>query len=304
MKKHLLGKIGALAFLSLSMAACQLDDSPLPDNVSEPSSIESSVDINSRKSFLTGITFYALAGNTLDKYSTSDPETVQSSVMITGLQSGESILGIDFRPLNEQLYALGSNSRVYIINPTTGLATFAFSFKTTAGMDVLLSGTTFGFDFNPAADRLRIISDTGQNLRVVPDNAVTGVAGTTFLDGDINPMGASVNGVAYDNNDNDPATGTELYALDINTDLLYDINPPNAGTLVEPVSVNLKLEGDGGFDIAPRNANVTTDIGLALYEVNKKSTLFQIDVETGETRILAKYNKGILYTALAISPAL
>lgn len=304
MKKNLLGKLGALAFFSLSMTACQIDNTPLPENISETSSLESSEDINARKSFLTGITFYALAGNTLDKYSTSDAETVISSATITGLQPGESILGIDFRPKNGQLYGLGSNSRVYIIDPATGVATFAFSFTTTSGMTVLLSGTSFGFDFNPAADRLRIMSNTGQNLRVVPDNAATGVAGTTFLDGDINPSSASVNGVAYDNNDNDPATGTELYALDVNTDLLYEINPPNAGTLVNPLPVNLKLEGEGGFDIAPRNANVTTDIGLALYEVNKKSTLFQIDVETGETRILAKYKKDVMYTGLAISPAL
>ncbi len=305
MKKNLFGKIGAIAFFSLSMTACQMDDSPLPENISEQSSVESSADINARKSFLTGITFYALAGNTLDKYSTSDAETLMSSAMISGLQSGESLLGIDFRPLTEQLYGLGSNSRVYLIDPTTGEATFAFSFTdATTGMPVVLSGTSFGFDFNPAVDRLRIMSNTGQNLRIVPDGIEGAVAGTTFIDGDINPMGASVNGVAYDNNDNDPATGTELYALDVNTDLLYEINPPNAGTLVEPAPVGLKLEGDGGFDIAPRNANVTTDIGLALYEVNKKSTLFQIDVETGETRILAKYKKDIMYTGLAISPAL
>ncbi len=92
--------------------------------------------------------------------------------------------------------------------------------------------------------------------------------------------------------------------MDVTTDLQYEIKPPNNGTLVEPLPVNLKLEGDGGFDIAPRNANVTTDIGLALYEVNKKSTLFRIDVETGETKILAKYNKDIMYTAIAISPSL
>lgn len=300
MKKAFLGKISALAFLSLFFVACQKDMSTRTEKMSEYSSTSFKSNTNNPE----GIIFYALAGNTLDKYSTSNPEAELGSTMITGLQTGEKILGIDFRPKNGQLYALGSNSRVYIVNPNTGVATFAFSFRTTTGMTVLLSGKSFGVDFNPAADRLRIISNTGQNLRVVPDNAAVGVAGTTFVDGNINPLPASVNGVAYDNNDNDPATGTELYALDVTADLQYEINPPNAGSLVEPLPVKLKIEGDGGFDIAPRNANVTSDIGLALYEVNKKSTLFQIDVETGETRILAKYNKGIMYTALAISPAL
>ncbi len=299
MKKVLLGRIGALAFLSLSLAACQKDLSSKTENTLEMSSAAFKSNTNNPE----GITFYALAGNTLDKYSTSNPEMVLSSAMITGLQNGETVLGLDFRPKTGQLYALGSNSRVYIVNPNTGVATFAFSFKTTSGMQVLLSGTSFGFDFNPQVDRLRIISNTGQNLRVVPDNAAMGVAGTTFIDGSINPQPASVNSVAYDNNFAGTPT-TELYALDVTTDQLYEIDPPNAGTLIEPLRVKLKLEGDGGFDIAPRNASVTTDIGLALYEVNKKSTLFQIDVETGETRILAKYNKDIMYTALAISPAL
>ena len=296
-----MGKLGAFAILSLSFAACKKDMSSL----SNERSIEVASDaFKSNNNNPAGIIFYTLAGTTLDKYSTSNPEMVISSAMITGLQSGESVLGIDFRPKNGQLYALGSNSRVYIVNPSTGVATFAFSFMTTTGMVVTLSGTSFGFDFNPAADRLRIISNSGQNLRVVPDGIMGVVAGTTFIDGSINPSGASVNGAAYDNNDNDPATATELYALDVNTDLLYEVDPPNAGTLVGPVPVKLKLEGDGGFDIAPRNANVTTDIGLAIYEVNNKSTLFEIDVETGNTRILAKYRKDLMYTALAISPTL
>ncbi len=299
MKKVLFGKVGALLVLSLSLVACKKDLSSVNENTLEPSSLVFKSNTNNPE----GIIFYALAGITLDKYSTSNPEMIISSAMITGLQAGEMILGIDFRPKTGQLYALGSNSRVYIVNPTTGVATFAFSFTTAAGMQVLLSGTSFGFDFNPQVDRLRIISNTGQNLRVVPDNATVGVAGTTFVDGSINPQPASVNGVAYDNNIAGTPS-TELYALDVTTDIMYEVNPPNAGTLVEPLTVSLKLEGDGGFDIAPRNANVTTDIGLALYEVNKKSTLFQIDVETGETRILAKYDKDIMYTALAISPAL
>lgn len=298
MKKVLLGKIGVFAILSLSLAACQKDMSSSPnENTMEVASAAFKSNTNNPE----GIVFYALSGNILDKYSTSNPETVLGSATISGLQVGERILGIDFRPKTGQLYALGSNSRVYIVDPSSGVATLAFTLTTP------LEGTSFGFDFNPAADLLRIVSNTGQNLRVVPsDRVIAGTfraAGFTFVDGRINPQPASINGVAYDNNDNDPNTATELYALDILTDQQFEINPPNAGTLTEPLDTKLKLEGDGGFDIAPRNANVTTDIGLALYEVNKKSTLFQIDVETGETRILAKYKKDIMYTALAISPA-
>ena len=87
---------------------------------------------------------------------------------ITGLQMSETILGIDMRPLTGQLYALGSGSRLYTINMASGAATAVG----TGPFDTVLKGTSFGFDFNPTVDRIRIVSDMGQNLRV---NPITGV---------------------------------------------------------------------------------------------------------------------------------
>ena len=40
-------------------------------------------------------------------------------------------------------------------------------------LTVPLSGSFFGVDFNPAADRLRIVSDTGQNLAHNVNGATT-----------------------------------------------------------------------------------------------------------------------------------
>ena len=45
------------------------------------------------------------------------------NLAITGLQSGENIISIDYRPATGQLYGLGSTSRLYVINETSGLAT-------------------------------------------------------------------------------------------------------------------------------------------------------------------------------------
>ena len=163
----------------------------------------------------------------------------------------------------------------------------------TAPVPLQLSGTSFGFDFNPVVDRIRIVSNTGQNLRVHP------VTGVTTTDAAINPNTISVNSVAYDNNDTDSTTGTELFALEIAGDNIYEIDPPNNGTLIEPLPINLRITGDGGFDIAPRNKKVTTDIGLAVYMIDNKTTLFSINVETGETKILARYKD--VYTGIAIS---
>ena len=274
-----LRKIVSLVILSFVFTACVKDRDP--------------------KNKQPGITFYALAGNKLDKFSTSNPEKIINSANITGLQSGEKIAGIDFRPATGELYGLGSNSRLYVINPSSGVATLVAALTTvpaggTTAVPLSLSGTSFGFDFNPIVDRIRIVSNTGQNLRAHP------TTGVTIVDGSINPQPASVNGVAYD--ENFPGTtATELYALSATTDQLFEIDPPNNGTLIEPLSIGLNISGDGGFDIAPRNAFVTMDIGLGLYQIDNKSTLFEIDVETGKTKVLARYDKSV-YSGIAISP--
>jgi len=287
MKKLLLANIGALVLFSLSFTACQ----KVNDLVHK---------YKNDKDDPKGITFYALEGNRLFQYSTSYPEKLVNSSTIMGLQTGEKVVGIDFRPATGELYALGSNSRLYTINFNSGKATFIAALTTmpmgsTTSLALALSGTSFGFDFNPVVDRIRIVSNTGQNLRAHP------MTGVTVVDGSINPASAWVNGVAYDNNDKDTTTTTELYALDVSSDNLFEIDPPNNGTLIEPLSIKLNITGEGGFDIAPRNANVTTDMGLGLYEIDQISTLFKIDVETGETKILAKY-KNAKYTGIAISP--
>ncbi len=278
-KLSVLGKIGVFVIFSFVFTACDKNNDP--------------------KDIQDGITFYALAGNRLDKFTTAYPGKSINSATITGLQSGERILGIDFRPATGLLYGLGSNNRLYTINTSTGAATFVAALTTlpagsSTPVALALTGTSFGFDFNPVVDRIRIVSNTGQNLRAHPET------GVTIVDGSINPQPASINGVAYDNNFPGTLT-TELYALDASKDQLFELDPPNNGTLIEPLSIGLNISGDGGFDIAPRNSKVLTDIGLGLYQVNNKSTLFKIDVETGETKILAKYDN-YTYTAIAISP--
>lgn len=103
--------------------------------------------------------------NNLVSFERASPTTIYSRVPMTGLQPSEQILGIDFRPANGLLYGLGSTSRLYTINTATGVAT-----QVGAGQfSPLLSGADFGFDFNPSVDRIRVVSNTDQNLRLNPD---------------------------------------------------------------------------------------------------------------------------------------
>jgi Domain of unknown function (DUF4394) len=109
--------------------------------------------------------------NKLLLVSADAPSAVLSSYRITGLADGERVLGIDFRPATGGLYALGSTSTLYLVDPATGYAT-----AVGAPLATPLAGASFGFDFNPTVDRIRVVSDAGENLRL---NPLTGeIAGT------------------------------------------------------------------------------------------------------------------------------
>jgi hypothetical protein len=205
---------------------------------------------------------YAVDGtNNLLIFNPFDPQPIAKT--ITGLQAGETILGLDMRPANGQLYALGNSSRLYTINASSGAATAVG----TAAFTPTLSGTAFGFDFNPTVDRIRIVSNSGQNLRAHPETGVIAA-----VDGNINPSNSVVTAAAYTNNFSG-ATSTTLYVIDATNGRLAIQNPPNNGTLVNvgnPLSSTFM--NDNGFDISSRSNRafvmLGSDGGLRLYQLN------------------------------------
>jgi hypothetical protein len=236
------------------------------------------------------VTIYATTGtNTLIRFKSNGPGTVTVVGPITGLQGGENVVGIDFRPATGQLYALGSNSRLYTIDKATAAATFV------AALSVALSGAEFGVDFNPIVDRLRIVSDTGQNLRVNPTN------GAAIVDGALNSGTPNVTAAAYGNNYNGAAT-TTLFVIDSTTDTLYSQNPPNNGTLVPIGPLGINAGAVNGFDFT--SANSTTFASLTVGGV---TGLYNVSISSGAVTSLGVIGPGTVpYRGLAIetgSPA-
>jgi hypothetical protein len=77
-----------------------------------------------------------------------------------------------------KLYGVGDRGGIYTISTRNASAVKV------SQLTVALNGRFFGVDFNPAANRLRVISDTGQNLRHhIDDPAGAPPAGTTATDG-------------------------------------------------------------------------------------------------------------------------
>jgi Domain of unknown function (DUF4394) len=213
-----------------------------------------------------GQTLYAVTtDNRLLQFDSENPCTILSDQFITGLQDDEAIVGIDFRPATGQLYGLGSSNRLYIISTATAVAT-------AVGVDpfvIPIQGKAVGFDFNPTVDRVRIITNTGQNLRAHPDTGAI-VGFDTNLAFAVNDANEGVQplavGAAYTNPDNDPLTGTTLYDIDARLDILATQNPPNSGTLNTIGTLGFSTNVLAGFDIAP------SGIAYASLKVNKKSS--------------------------------
>lgn len=209
--------------------------------------------------------------NALQIFNFNSPMPVTKA--ITGLQPGENILGIDFRPTNGQLYALGSSSRIYTLNLGNGAATVVGS-----QLPTLLVGTEFGFDFNPTVDRIRVVSNTGQNLRLNPNDGTI-----SAIDGIINPGTPMLSGAAYSDNFAG-TTATSLFVVDHNTDKLYLQSPPNNGTLVERGALGINITSDNGFDIGS-----TSNKAYLLSTVGSETKIYTVNTATGATSVLANY---------------
>jgi len=236
------------------------------------------------------ITVYAVTvNNNLLSFNSTAPNVILSNVPITGLQPGELIVGIDFRPATGQLYALGNSSRLYIVNTTTGV-----SVPVAGPFSPVLMGIDFGSDFNPMVDRLRVVSDADQNFRLNPSTgAVVGSdSALAYASGDSN-FGSNPNvvGAAYTNSFAGASilTTTTLYGIDSNLDILVRQGgvdgaapSPNTGqlTTIGPLGVN--PTGLLGFDIQGSNNKAFA----AFNAPAESSKLYTLNLSTGAATLL------------------
>ncbi|TKC12539.1 DUF4394 domain-containing protein [Pedobacter polaris] len=204
---------------------------------------------------------------------------------ITGLQNGETILGLDMRPENGQLYALGSTNRLYTVNIGTG------AFTEVGILTTALSGTSFGFDFDPIADLIRVVSNTGQNLRINPANA------SVTVDVNITTVTAALSAAAYSNNFKG-ATATKLFVIDHTVDKLYT-QEPNSGVLTAIGDLKVSIENTNGFDII---STTTSNTAYGIFTVAGKNGLYRIDLGTGSasaqgdiTNIITAFTLGLRF---------
>lgn len=203
---------------------------------------------------------------TLVWFDTDKPE-ISKTVEVEGV---EMLQGIDLRPSDGKLYGVTKDGTIVTIDTATGAAT--------AGAKLAINlpeGVTASIDFNPMADRLRLMGSDGTNLRANVDTGeVTEDGKLAFEAGDPNAeREPKVIATAYINSYGKPEK-TAMYDVDA------------AGTFIQQVKPNdgvLKTIGSLGIPAADRVAMdvQTTADGTNTAWLAAGGVLYTIDVATG-----------------------
>lgn len=264
---------------------------------------------------LTGKTIYGLtytnagANNNLISFSSDNPSVIRSLATVTGLKTGQRIVGMDFRPVDRKLYALGQKPgtdsvNLYTINTETGVATVIndTTFK--------LTGVTgnISFDFNPVADRIRVISANGKSFRL---NQLTGKlaakdSSLSYKTGDVN-FGKSpfVGSCAYTRSFAGTKT-TQLFDIDDSLNVLALQAPPNDGILATIGSIGISLN----------KADLTSDLDIAFTASDSSNTaffaanigsesndnLYTMNLASGATTLIGRIGLGSAVRDIAVLP--
>lgn len=215
--------------------------------------------------------FFGLtSGNRIVTFDSSAPGVIKTSGAISGIAAGDTLLGLDLRPANRTLYSVGSSGRLYAISGN-GNGYVATDLGT---IPQALTGTSFGLDFNPTVDRLRLVSDANINLRINPLDPPASVADTSLtLNGRTN---IDLVAAAYANNRPGVAT-TVLYGLDAASNSLVRATNANAGTYTNTnvagtifgdLGLNLPTTDSVDFDISGGSGRGFFQVADAFYSIN------------------------------------
>ena len=224
---------------------------------------------------------YALTSDNRLVYFERASGNIRSSAEISGLATGEAMVGLDFRPAGGELFALGTTGGLYTIDTATGVATL----KTTLVADTAdatnpysaLEGDVFGVNFNPVADRLRVVSNSGQNLRINVDT------GATTTDADLNPGAPSITTAAYSNSFS-ATCRTRLYVIDTSTNTLFLQDPPNAGTLTELGPLSMTSAPGAVLEVITLSGSnrELSNLALVLLPAPNGAMVYDLDLNNGD----------------------
>ena len=236
-----------------------------------------------------------------------NPGRLREIGSVSGLQAPDTkLVGIDFRVQDQDglLYGVGDGGGIYTLDTHTAVAKAS---RLVPPLTVPLDGKFFGVDFNPAANALRIISNTGQNLRLPFAGELMG---KTQTDAPLNYPGPTpvspatgLSGAAYTDNDLDPNTGTTLFNIDTSLNQVVIQSPPNAGALVATGQLTVDPDTPVGFDIYTRlrDGVAITNSGFASLVVGGVTGFYRINLLTGQAILIDYFYDAVIDIAIPLN---
>ncbi|CBG75129.1 putative lipoprotein [Streptomyces scabiei 87.22] len=239
-------------------------------------------------------------GTLMATFTTDRPDVLNWVRAVTGLSGDTALVGIDFRVQNGLLYGVGNKGGIYTIKIPTGTQDVVVT--KVSQLQYALTGTQFGVDFNPAADRLRVISDNGQNLRHNLNDHTT-VQDVNLTTPPTEGATKGVTAAAYTNNDLNGATATTLFDINTTSDQVVIQSPANNGTLAPTGSLGVDAQLKAGMDIYSTLSGGRTVDNAAFASLTPSGasnpSLYTVNVFTGEATVVKQFPLNI--TDLAIS---
>jgi hypothetical protein len=261
------------------------------------------------------LAYAVTASHQLISFNAGQPRTLLSKKTLSGLQDKETVTGIDYRVAKGMLYAVGSSGRLYVIDAGSGAAkqvgkgTFA----------IPLAGSEFGIDFNPTVDRIRVVGNRGQNMRLHPDTGAVVDSDPTKAgvqpDGPLSYAAGDANagktpalaGAAYTYNKLDEKLTTN-FAIDAKQGTLVTQGTregktpavsPNSGQLFTVGALGIGQFERASFDIADLSGAAFIAITKA---GDKTSNWYQINLDTGKSELIGAIGGGEPVLGIAIEP--
>lgn len=289
------GALPALALATLALGGCAAVGTLQPQQASAAENVVA-----------------VTAAHELIRFNAGQPSRILQRKAITGLAAGDTLVGIDFRIARGALYAVGQSGQLYTLDP----ATAALSRVGSPSPAFALAGSRFGVDFNPVADRVRVVSDSGTNWRLHPDTgaAVDGDAATvgvqpdavlTWAAGDVSAgVAPGLLGAAYTyNKQNDKLTTNYaierrgLLVVQGSREGVQPVVSPNTGVLATVGALGTGPLDDACLDIA----DVSGAAYASLRSVGRTQWV-RIDLASGRAQHLGTLDVAGGLRGIAIEP--
>jgi hypothetical protein len=240
--------------------------------------------------------------NWITVFDSGSPGDTIGGGAVTGLETNDILVAMDYQPASGNVLLLGSQSNVYQLNNTDG-ADFSATLLNT--LDPSLVGTSLAFDFNTAfmsGAFSRIITDTNDN-RVIggADGQYLAPVEKTdvfYVAGDPNEgVDPNIAGIAYDTNIAG-ATSTQQYGIDATLGVLTTV-ANNAGTLetIGSLGISGQITNELGFDISGLSGTAFASI-----QSGPNSQLYSVDLGSGAASALGQIGSGDLIRDITAVP--